>query len=117
MKPSGLPGTRSLYRLTNRALAQICAFPRTLASLRGTSPVRLAARCRFTDFGEPLPIVVMHTKLTPSSELLLYSLQSALVASVIARDRMMTPSPIPESIKNSSEKVLVKFDYWGHQEL
>jgi hypothetical protein len=28
-----------------------------------------------------------------------------------------TPSPIPESIKNSSEKVLVKFDYWGHQEL
>ena len=49
--------------------------------------------------------------------LILYSLQSALVASVIARDRMMTPSPIPESIKNSSEKVLVKFDYWGHQEL
>jgi hypothetical protein len=31
--------------------------------------------------------------------------------------RITKLSPIPESIKNSSEKVLVKFDYWGHQEV
>ncbi len=37
MKPSELPGTRRLYRLTNRALAQMANMPARMSFLRTLS--------------------------------------------------------------------------------
>ena len=53
-----------------------------------------------------------------SSELPPYSFRSVLVAfgysQRLCAGCRFTPSAIPESIKNSSEKVLVMFAYWGY---